>query len=102
MDRQLKQTALPCQLGGEHMTTKTNQTARPCHPEAVGDEVLIGNMFAGDFHAVGWKTKRKAKSYQLDGTRITTAGFVSVLVSRAEIEAAGVAITLSGPIDHRW
>ena len=79
-----------------------DHTTRPQHPEASGDEILIGNMFACDFPKVGWRTKRKAKSYQLDGRRITTAGFVSVLVSRAEIEAAGVVIPPDGPVDHRW
>ena len=58
-----------------------NMTIRPQPPEAADDEVLIGNMFACDFPAVGWSTKRKAKSYQLNGERITTPGFVSVLVS---------------------
>lgn len=75
---------------------------RPTHPEAVGDEVLLGNMFGCDFAAVGWETKRKAKSYKLDGKRITAPGFISVLVSRAEIVAAGVGIPPFGPIDHRW
>lgn len=75
---------------------------RPRHPEARGDEVLIGNMFACDLPNVGWHTKRRAKAYQLDGKRITTAGFISVLVSRAEIEAAGVLIPATGIIDHRW
>jgi hypothetical protein len=75
---------------------------RPKHPEAQGDEVLVGNVFGVDFKAVGWRTKRRAKPYQLDGKRITTVGFVSVLVSRAEIEVAGVAIPDAGPIDHRW
>ena len=69
---------------------------RPRHPEAEADEELIGNMFAGDFKAVGWQSKRKARAYQLDGKRINTAGFISVLVSRREIEAAGVAIPDDG------
>jgi hypothetical protein len=80
---------------------KGNST-RPRHPEADDDEVLIGNMFASDFPNVGWSTKRKARSYQLDGKRITTPGFVSVLVKRAEIEAAGVPIPADGVVDHRW
>lgn len=75
--------------------------ARPRHPDAVGDEVMIGNMFACDVAAVGWKTKRKAMPFQLDGKPITSS-FVSVLVSRAEIEAAGVSISAERPIDHRW
>jgi len=78
------------------------EATRPKHPEATGDEVLIGNMFSCDFLAVGWRTKRTAKSFQLDGKRITTRGFVSVLVSRAEIEAAGVAIPPDGVVDNRW
>lgn len=73
------------------------------HPAADDDEVLLGNMFAGDFPMVGWQTKRKVQpSYGTDGKRITTQGFVSVLVKRSEIEAAGVGIPDIGPIDHRW
>lgn len=75
---------------------------RPQHPEATGDEVLVGNMFASDFRNVGWRTKRKAKAYQIDGKQITTTGFVSVLVSRAEIEGTGVSIPTTGAVDHRW
>ncbi len=75
-------------------------TRRPKHPEAIGDEVLIGNMWLTDFPTVGWKTKRKAAPYLLNGRRVTTPGFVSVLVSRAELEAAGVAIPIAGQIDY--
>lgn len=75
---------------------------RPRHPEAIGDEVMIGNMFTCDFPLVGWSTKRKATCYNLAGERLRPAGFVSILVSRAEIEAVGVVVPDSGTVDHRW
>jgi hypothetical protein len=77
---------------------------RPQHPEATVAEVWIGNMFAADFRSVGWRTKRLGKTaYLFNGDPIPkTQGFRPVFVARSEIEAAGIEITDSGPIDHRW
>jgi hypothetical protein len=71
------------------------------HPEADADEIWIGNMFAVDFPKVGWETKRMGEvAYEARGRRI--ANFRPVFVKRAEIEAAGVPIPATGPMDHRW
>lgn len=77
---------------------------RPTHPEATATEVLIGNMWRSDFPKVGWKTKRLGKTaYLTNGKPIPKSqAFAPVFVQRAEIEAAGVPIPDSGPIDHRW
>lgn len=75
--------------------------SRPQHPEATDEEVCIGNMFAADFRRVGWTTKRLGrKAYEASGKVIPN--FRPVLVARAEIEAAGVPIPPTGPVDHRW
>jgi hypothetical protein len=77
---------------------------RMSHPEILPGEVLIGNMFRSDFKFVGWKTKRRGvTAYLTNGKPIPkTQGFCPVFVTRAEIEAAGVAIPATGPVDHRW
>jgi hypothetical protein len=78
------------------------------HPEQQNGEVLIGQMFRADFKMVGWKTKRRGvTAYFMDGKQKGKAipksqGFCPVFVQRAEIEAAGVAVPETGPIDHRW
>jgi hypothetical protein len=78
------------------------------HPEILSGEILIGQMFKSDFKFVGWKTKRRGMTaYFMVGNKKGQAipksqGFCPVFVARAEIEAAGVAIPETGPVDHRW
>jgi hypothetical protein len=74
---------------------------RPLHPEAVGDEIFICNVWKCDFPAVGWNSKR------LGSVAYSTAAAVlkalrPVFVQKSEIEAAGVDIPVRGAIDPRW
>lgn len=76
---------------------------RPRHPDAEDDEVHIGNCWRTDAPAIGWRTKRLvAPCLNSDGQLFRTPGFCAVLVKRAEIEAAGIRIPNTGPVDHRW
>jgi len=76
---------------------------RAAHPDALVGEVCIGNVYKVDFPAVGWATKRLGHTaVGTDGERVRGGNMRPVLVARAEIEAAGVAIPDEGPIDHRW
>lgn len=73
------------------------------HPEATPDETCIGNVYACDFPMIGWTTKRLGKvPYGSDGQRLKGGSMRPVLVKVAEIEAAGVPIPATGPVDHRW
>lgn len=74
------------------------------HPEASDDEVCIGNIWSCDFAAIGWQTKRLGKiPLSAEGERLRGGSMRPVLVSRAEIEAAGVVIPDDGRrVDHRW
>jgi hypothetical protein len=73
----------------------------PKHPETAAGEVLIGNMFASDFRHVGWQSKRLGKTaYHVSGKRMPS--FRPVFVTQRELEAAGIEITPTGPLDHRW
>lgn len=74
------------------------------HPEATGEEVCIGNILASDFGPIGWATKRlgRVSLNTFDGKPLKGGNMRPVFVSRKEIEAAGVAIPATGPIDHRW
>jgi hypothetical protein len=74
---------------------------KPIHPEATDREVWIGNMFGSDFIHVGWTSKRMGKiAYDVNGKVIP--GFRPIFVARVEVEASGIAIPASGPLDHRW
>ena len=78
-------------------------TERFRHPEEQPGEVWLGNIYATDFKAIGWRTKRLGVTpFASDGTRLKGGNMRPVLVLRAEIEAAGVPIPPSGAIDHRW
>lgn len=73
------------------------------HPDAAPGEILLGGMFAADVASVGWASARAVRpAYDMTGQRITTPGWVNVLVAEAEVLAAGVPIPDTGPIDHRW
>lgn len=79
------------------------QAERFVHPEAVAGEVWLGNVYAVDFKFIGWTTKRLgSKPYDSYGAPLKGGNMRPVLVSRREIEEAGVAIPVVGPIDHRW
>lgn len=76
---------------------------RRSHPEARAGEVCVGNMFACDFAAVGWATKRMGVApHDSEGRLLRGGKFRPVFVARAEIETAGVATPDAGVIDHRW
>lgn len=74
------------------------------HPEATAGEVFMGNLYAADFPAVGWSTKRMGKIPRdtLLGKPLKGGNMRPVFIQRAEVEAAGVEIPDIGPIDHRW
>ena len=74
------------------------------HPEATADEVHVGNIYAIDFAAIGWTTRRLGKIPRSSTTGEVVKGgpMRPVFAQRSEIEAAGVAIPVTGPVDHRW
>jgi hypothetical protein len=81
----------------------TAQAERFAHPEAEAGEVWLGNVFAVDFKFIGWTTKRLgSKPYDSYGALLKGGNMRPVLVSRQEVEDAGVAIPAVGPINHRW
>lgn len=74
------------------------------HPEALPGEICIGNIYGVDFRLIRWTTKRMGKVpySSTTGEPLKGGQMRPVFVSRREIEDAGVAIPVFGPIDHRW
>jgi hypothetical protein len=76
---------------------------RVTHPLQRDDEVLLGSMFASDVRHLRWKSARAVTpAIDSDGNTIAPRTFVSVLVLRAELKAAGVHIPDRGPVQHLW
>jgi len=81
----------------------TAQAERFAHPEAEAGEVWLGNIYGVDFKHISWATKRLGREpYDSYGAPLKGGNMRPVLVSRQEVEDAGVAIPVVGPIDHRW
>jgi hypothetical protein len=85
------------------LAVMTQTTGRFQHPEAQAGELWLGNVYACDFPAIGWTTKRLGREpFDSRGVPLRGGTMRPVLVQRSEIEAAGVAIPAIGAIDHRW